>query len=779
MGADNGNKSITTPDPQAILEHADVGIIQLDWDLRLAYANARAADILEESRESLVGRMLQDVVPGEVFRGISHALKRCMKEKGSVTFETSCPRPAERWYGCRCTISEQGYTLVIQDILERKRAEKILRKSEEDYRYLFESSIDGILLTTPDGRISAANPAACRMLGRTEQEIIREGRNGILDTSDPKLEPLLNERNRTGRARGELTFRRRDGSTFPADTSTSIMTDSEGHVRSSVLFRDITELKSSQDSLRKMNEMLERKVEERTGSLEKAGRLMKDQKELLQTIIDSIPVIITLWSPSGKLKLVNRAFEQVTGWSAQDAAHMDILAAAFPDPAYRKSVIRKVARAKAAWDEFEMLTRSGRILIISWAAVGLSDGTRVGIGIDITGRRKMEKDIIRLAAAIEQTGDGIDITNLDGVIEYVNPALEKITGYSREELVGESVSSLPGFLAGSDECVLYDRVRKDGRPWSGRQARKKKSGEVIDVNVTISPVRDESGQIISTVSITRDITREIRLQEQLSQNQKLEAMGTLAGGIAHDLKNMLTPIVINSEIALMDLEDDHPARVLLEEIMQAARMGTDLVSQIVTFSRRSMQEKKPVAIGPVVREAVDFLRSALPSTIEIRQQLPGGDAVVMADSTRIKQVMINLGSNAGYAMREKGGELDIILTRDDVSEQEAERISPDLKAGTYVRIMVRDTGEGMDGPTMQRIFEPFFTTKKQGEGSGMGLSVVHGIVKEHQGAISVWSRPGRGSTFSVWLPVVKEGDRGRRTGAKSGRVETRSSRYGL
>jgi signal transduction histidine kinase len=151
----------------------------------------------------------------------------------------------------------------------------------------------------------------------------------------------------------------------------------------------------------------------------------------------------------------------------------------------------------------------------------------------------------------------------------------------------------------------------------------------------------------------------------------------------------------------------------------------------------------------------------------------------MADSTRIKQVMINLGSNAGYAMREKGGELDIILTRDDVSEQEAERISPDLKAGTYVRIMVRDTGEGMDGPTMQRIFEPFFTTKKQGEGSGMGLSVVHGIVKEHQGAISVWSRPGRGSTFSVWLPVVKEGDRGRRTGAKSGRVETRSSRYGL
>jgi len=557
------------------------------------------------------------------------------------------------------------------------------------------------------------------------------------------------------------------------------MTDSEGHVRSSVLFRDITELKSSQDSLRKMNEMLERKVEERTGSLEKAGRLMKDQKELLQTIIDSIPVIITLWSPSGKLKLVNRAFEQVTGWSAQDAAHMDILAAAFPDPAYRKSVIRKVARAKAAWDEFEMLTRSGRTLIISWAAVGLSDGTRVGIGIDITGRRKMEKDIIRLAAAIEQTGDGIDITNLDGVIEYVNPALEKITGYSREELVGESVSSLPGFLAGSDECVLYDRVRKDGRPWSGRQARKKKSGEVIDVNVTISPVRDESGQIISTVSITRDITREIRLQEQLSQNQKLEAMGTLAGGIAHDLKNMLTPIVINSEIALMDLEDDHPARVLLEEIMQAARMGTDLVSQIVTFSRRSMQEKKPVAIGPVVREAVDFLRSALPSTIEIRQQLPGGDAVVMADSTRIKQVMINLGSNAGYAMREKGGELDIILTRDDVSEQEAERISPDLKAGTYVRIMVRDTGEGMDGPTMQRIFEPFFTTKKQGEGSGMGLSVVHGIVKEHQGAISVWSRPGRGSTFSVWLPVVKEGDRGRRTGAKSGRVETRSSRYGL
>ena len=190
--------------------------------------------------------------------------------------------------------------------------------------------------------------------------------------------------------------------------------------------------------------------------------------------------------------------------------------------------------------------------------------------------------------------------------------------------------------------------------------------------------------------------------------------------------------------------------------MQAAKMGTDLAKQIVTFSRKEPQEKRPVAIEPVVREAVDFLKSALPSTIDIRQKFTSGGACVLADPTRIKQVMVNLGTNAGYAMKEKGGELDVRLIREDLGEEEAQKVSVDLSAGPYVRIIVRDTGAGMDEQTRQRIFEPFFTTKEHGEGTGMGLAVVHGIVREYGGAVTVWSKPGKGSTFSVWLPVLQE-----------------------
>ncbi|HON39393.1 MAG TPA: ATP-binding protein, partial [Deltaproteobacteria bacterium] len=195
---------------------------------------------------------------------------------------------------------------------------------------------------------------------------------------------------------------------------------------------------------------------------------------------------------------------------------------------------------------------------------------------------------------------------------------------------------------------------------------------------------------------------------------------------------------------------------LLQEIMQAAKMGTDLAKQIVTFSRKESQEKRPVAIEPVVREAVDFLKSALPSTIDIHQKLTSGGACVLADPTRIKQVMVNLGTNAGYAMKEKGGELDVKLIREDLGEEEAQKVSVDLSAGPYVRIIVRDTGAGMDDRTRQRIFEPFFTTKEHGEGTGMGLAVVHGIIREYGGAVTVWSKPGKGSTFSVWLPVLQE-----------------------
>jgi signal transduction histidine kinase len=295
----------------------------------------------------------------------------------------------------------------------------------------------------------------------------------------------------------------------------------------------------------------------------------------------------------------------------------------------------------------------------------------------------------------------------------------------------------------------------EGKTWNSRQRRQKKSGEIVEMDLTVSPVHDDKGRIVNFVSVVRDVTRETALNQQIAQSQKLEAIGTLAGGIAHDLKNIFTPIVLNTEIALMDIDTDHPAYPLLEEIQEAARLGSDLTKQIVTFSRRSLKEKAPLPITPIIEESLSFLRSTLPSTITIHSRLRAGRAHVLADPTQIKQVMINLGNNAGHAMREQGGELYIELTREILGAKTASEISPDLSPGHYVRIVVRDTGEGMDEKTMQRIFDPFFTTKAKSEGTGMGLSVVHGIVRDHRGAITVRSTPGKGSSFTVFLPRLK------------------------
>jgi len=518
---------------------------------------------------------------------------------------------------------------------------------------------------------------------------------------------------------------------------------------------DITERKKTQDALQDLKDKLDQKVKTRTKALNQVVEKLKEQKEILQTVIDHIPAMLIFTDHQGKVRLINREMERVSGWSLEEARNMDFITAAFPDERMRSVVLDAVRKGRSDWLELEAVTRSGETHPCLWTHVRLSDGSVIGIGIDISARRKMEQDLKRLAFAIEQAGEGIVLLNPDWVIEYVNPAFERISGYSRGELIGRRVDCVRENFLNAQSCEEFNRTLAQGRTWNSHQRRQNKSGTMVEVNLTVSPVHDEKGQTVNYVSVVRDVTREIAISQRMSQNQKLEAIGTLAGGIAHDLKNIFTPIVLNAEIALMDLEADHPAFPLIREIQEAAKMGSDLTRQIVAFSRRSLKEKTPLQITPLIEEALSFLRSALPTTIAIHPRLSAGNACVLADPTQIKQVMLNLGNNAGYAMRKHGGELVVELSRETLSAQQASGISPGLAPGPYVRITVRDTGEGMDEAIMQRIFDPFFTTKDKAEGTGMGLSVVHGIVRDHRGGITVQSEPGRGAAFTVYLPEVK------------------------
>ncbi len=272
--------------------------------------------------------------------------------------------------------------------------------------------------------------------------------------------------------------------------------------------------------------------------------------------------------------------------------------------------------------------------------------------------------------------------------------------------------------------------------------------------VSIFPVV-EQGVASGFVHIAKDITQQLQLEERLRQSQKLEAIGTLAGGIAHDFNNLLAPIMGYAELGLQRLAADDPLRAELQQVVDAALRAKGLVSQILAFSRRAPQEKVVLEPRPVIREALKLLRAFLPSTIEIREDIAVDSGAVMVDPTQLHQIIMNLCTNAFHAMRETGGVLGVRLAPAHIGPEDAKVLSDELAAGAYVKIEVSDTGCGIERRYLARIFEPYFTTKATGEGTGLGLSVVHGIVKSYQGHVTAYSEPGQGSVFRVYLPLVE------------------------
>ena len=274
------------------------------------------------------------------------------------------------------------------------------------------------------------------------------------------------------------------------------------------------------------------------------------------------------------------------------------------------------------------------------------------------------------------------------------------------------------------------------------------------------PRRDAAERVIGVSGVAWDVTARVRAEEtardleaQLRQSQKMETVGTLAGGIAHDFNNILSPILGFSDLALMDLPAGHPARDDIDQVIKAARRARELVEQILIFSRRSDQAKRPVQLHLVVNEALRLIRSMLPATIEMSQRIENQGDTVLADAGQLHQVVMNLAMNAAYAMRSTGGILRVELVRKDIDAAAATTIG-DLPPGPFVVLSVIDQGEGIDEATRSRVFEPFFTTKRPGEGTGLGLSVVHGIVHSHGGGIEVTSVPGEGTAFHAYFPAA-------------------------
>ena len=357
----------------------------------------------------------------------------------------------------------------------------------------------------------------------------------------------------------------------------------------------------------------------------------------------------------------------------------------------------------------------------------------------------------------EAAPDGVEVLDASGRIIDCNRAFEMETECGREQIIGKHTTDFLSAKSRKTYESMCARLKADGY-LEGELELVCGSGTVPVWRKEKAIYNDEGG-FVGSVIYNRDISALKMAQEEkkkleacLQRTSRLEAIGTLAGGIAHDFNNLLMPIIGYAELMLRS-PDRAGKEANLQQIINGARRAGDLTKQILLFSTQVPQEPKPLEIAPIIKESLALLRATIPTTIEIQRSL-SSSSMVMADPTQIHQIMINICSNATHAMREKGGKLSVSLDDTYLYGWENNHVS-ELTAGPYLRLTISDTGHGMDESIVERIFDPFFTTKQVGEGSGMGLSVVHGIVKSHKGAIDVCSVPGEGTTFKIYFPIIE------------------------
>jgi len=512
-------------------------------------------------------------------------------------------------------------------------------------------------------------------------------------------------------------------------------------------------------SIKVRTKTLEHEISERL----QAEAAMRETEEKYRRLIKNLPGIVYRGYADWSVEFIDKKIEQLTGYTVEEfnsrqinwsdvIFHEDIKAVSDDFIKALKSKNQSYVR------EYRIKAKNGSIYWIQDRGQVISNDKETeyisGVFYDITKQKQTEEESLLLATAIEHAAESVIISNRTGTIQYVNPAFEQLSGFSREDIVGENFRIL---ISDKHDQGFYKEmweVISRGNFWSGYITNRIKDNTLREFETIISPVQNGSGDIVSFVSVNRDVTQEKVLEAQLQQSDRLQSIGTLAGGIAHDFNNILSAIIGYTELTIDYLENGSLPYNNLQEVLEAGERAKGLINQILTFSRQSEQDFKPLQLKLIVKEALKLIRATLPSTIEIHQDLQS-DAAILGDQTKIHQVLMNLCTNAGHALQEKGGVLSVSLSEAEIDSSFTVKHF-DIKSGSYIKLSVSDNGCGMSASLMEHIFDPFFTTKEKGKGTGMGLSVVHGIVKSHNGTIHAYSEPGEGSVFTVYLPIIEK-----------------------
>ncbi len=637
-----------------------------------------------------------------------------------------------------------------EKIIKYKQVQNELRKSEKKYRLISEGTSDLIAKTTfsPKPIYTYLSPSIKLILGYEPEELV--GKSGIkfIHPDDRKKLILL---------LGKYIQLKIKKSLPGNDTNISEIIEYRCKSKSG----DWHYLQSTVNIIGDELLFISKDITEQ----KKAAEHLKDSEERYRILCENAPIGIYYNDFYGKFLYGNKTAEEVIGYKREELVGKNFLKLKMISPKYFAKAAKILALNRLGKstgpDEFTLTRKNGSAVIVEINTEIITikkEKVVLGMVNDITARQQAEAALQeseqKSQAVLEANPDPVIVYDIEGKVIYFNPAFTRVFGWSLEERIGKKMGDFVPEENWPETRMMIDKITVSGERFSGLETcRYTKEGNIIPVNISGSFYRDQEGHIAASVINLRDIREQKKIEAQLQQAQKMEAVGTLAGGIAHDFNNILAAIMGYTEIALYSVERETQLYKNLQRVFQAGNRAKNLVKQILTFTRQTEQERKPIQVKLIVNEALKLLRSSLPTTIEINRNIQS-DGLVLADPTQIHQILMNLCTNADHAMRETGGTLGVKLESVELDADFTASL-PDMKPGAYLNLTVSDTGCGMPPQVRERIFDPFFTTKGVGEGTGMGLSVVHGIAGSYGGTITVDSEPGQGSTFKVYLPIIE------------------------
>ncbi|MBI5021968.1 MAG: PAS domain S-box protein [Ignavibacteriales bacterium] len=724
-----------------LLDAANDSIILHDFDGNLIYVNEAACKLRGYTRDEIMKMNLQDLMT-EKYRKIFPPRLRELREKGSIRVESAHYRNDKTVIHNEVsarTIELDGKQVVMsigRDTTAQKKTEEELKISEQQYRDLFFNNPQPMWVYD---RVSlsfvAVNEAAIRHYGYSQEEFLSMTLKDIRPAKDvPKLLQNVASIDTPFQTSDSWQHKKKDGTIIDVEiTSHSI--EWNGRPARIVIADDVTQRKQAEESLR-------------------------ISEESYRTVFENSVLGLYRTLPDGRILMVNPALSKMLGFSSGEEMQQHNLEKNGFHPEYSRSTFKErmekeglVIGLESIWikkDETQIYVResakavrdpSGNILFYE------------GTVEDITDRIKAESELNKLKQAIEQSPASVIITDLEGKIQYVNTKFTQLTGYTSAEVIGKNPRILKSDEKPSEDYKqLWDTITS-GKEWKGEFHNRKKNGEFYWESASISPIKDSTGQITHYLAVKEDITEKKLLELQLLRAQRIESVGTLAGGVAHDLNNVLAPILLSIDFLKKSIPDERSLR-MLEAIETSAQRGSAIVKQILGFARGVQGESVLIQFRHIISEISSIIKGTFPKSITIKEEVPKNIWTIIGDPTNLHQVLLNLCVNARDAMP-NGGSIFIKAENKFIDEQYT-RMSINAKPGRYVLLSVEDNGSGMPPAVLERIFEPFFTTKEIGKGTGLGLSTVHAIVKSHGGFVNVYSEVGKGTTFRIYLPAAKE-----------------------